>query len=261
MSNSTRLTVNGLRHYRCEGVDVPLPSVTSILSATQSAETQRKLAHWNALNPGVADAAAARGSWIHEAVENHIRGITVNPREDLKPYWVDVPEKVDELIGSGRVLWSEKPYNQPSWSRYVGDDGVGRIHYYDAPSGHGWAGCCDIIYKDSNGEIILGDFKTSVGPYSAKFPSSKADIPKNLKKALISGVFKFKKTKLQLAAYTIAAEKCLGIKISKTQIIVSTPIPDYSVQVFSFGEKDIEKDKENWWQIVRKYYDTHNVTG
>jgi hypothetical protein len=103
--------------------------------------------------------------------------------------------------------------------------------------------------------------KTSVGPYSAKFPSSKADIPENLKKALISGVFKFKKTKLQLAAYTIAAEKCLGIKISKTQIIVSTPVPDYSVQVFSFGEKDIEKDKENWWQIVRKYYDTHDVTG
>ena len=261
MSSSTRLTVNGLRHYRCEGVNVPLPSVTSILSATQSAETQRKLAHWNALNPGVADAAAARGSWIHEAVENHIRGIKVNPREDLKPYWVDVPEKVDELIGSGRVLWSEKPFNQPSWSRYVGDDGVGRIHYYDTPTGHGWAGCCDIIYEDSNGEIILGDFKTSVGPYSAKFPSSKGDIPENLKKALISGVFKFRKTKLQLAAYTIAAEKCLGIKISKTQIIVSTPVPDYSVQVFSFGEKDIEKDKENWWQIVRKYYDTHDVTG
>lgn len=260
MSNSTRLTVNGLRHYKCEGVDVPLPSVTSILSATQSAETQRKLAHWNALNPGKADAAAARGTWIHEAVENHIRGITVNPREDLKPYWKDVPEKVDELIGGGRVLWSEKPFNQPSWNKYVGEDGVGRIHYFDHKDQQGWAGCCDIIYKDSNGEIILGDFKTSVGPYSGKFPSSKANIPEDLKKALISGVFKYKKTKLQLAAYTIAAEACLGIKITKTQIIVSTPIPEYSVQVFSFGEAEIEKDKEAWWQIVRKYYDTHELT-
>jgi hypothetical protein len=260
VSNSTRVTVNGLRHYLCEGVGVPLPSVTSILSATQSAETQRKLAHWNALNPGKADAAAARGSWIHEAVENHIRGITVSPREDLKPYWKDVPEKVDELIGSGRVLWSEKPYNQPSWNRYVGDDGVGRIHYYNQKDKQGWAGCCDIIYKDSNGEIILGDFKTSVGPYSAKFPPSKANIPEDLKKALISGVFKYKKTKLQLAAYAIAAEECLGIKITKTQIIVSTPIPEYSVQVFSFGETEMEKDKEAWWQVVRKYYDTHELT-
>jgi len=259
LSNSTRVTVNGLRHYRCEGVDVPLPSVTSILSATQSAETQRKLAHWNALNPGKADAAAARGSWIHEAVENHVRGITVNPREDLKPFWNDVPETVDDLIGTGRVLWSEKPFNQPSWNRYVGDDGVGRIHYYDSQKKHGWAGCCDIIYEDSNGEIILGDFKTSVGPYSAKFPSSKSNIPDDLRKALISGVFKLKKTKLQLAAYTIAAEECLGIKITKTQIIVSTPLPDYSVQVFSFGENEIEKDKDNWWEMVRKYYDMHEL--
>jgi len=260
VSSSTRVTVNGLRHYRCEGVSVPLPSVTSILSATQSEETRRKLAHWNALNPGKSEAAAARGSWIHEAVENHVRGITVHPREDLKPFWKDVPETVDELIGTGRVLWSEKPMNQPTWNRYVGEDGVGRIHYYDSNKQHGWAGCCDIIYEDSNGEIILGDFKTSVGPYSAKFPSSKSNIPEDLRKALISGVFKLKKTKLQLAAYTIAAEECLGIKITKTQIIVSTPLPDYSVQVFSFGENEIERDKDNWWEIVRKYYDMHELT-
>jgi hypothetical protein len=256
----TRVTIKGLRHYRCEGVDVPLPSVTSILSATQSAETQRKLAHWNALNPGVADAAASRGTFVHEAVENHLRGITVNPREDLKPYWKDLPEKVDELLEGGRVLWSEKPFNKPEWYKYVGEDGVGRIHYYDKDKKLGWSGCCDIIYEDNNGQIILGDFKTSVGPYSGKFPSSKSDIPEDLRKALISGVFKLKKTKLQLAAYTIAAEECLGIKITKTQIIVSTPLPDYSVQVFSFGENEIEKDKDNWWQLVRKYYEMHELT-
>lgn len=211
------------------------------------------------MNPGVADAAAARGSFIHEAVENHIRGITVCPREDLKPYWQGVPEKLEELIGGGRVLWSEKPYNQPQWSRYVGEDGVGRIHHYNSATGHGWAGCCDIIYKDENKEIILGDFKTSVGPYSAKFPPAKVEMPDTLRKALISGVFKYKKTKLQLAAYTIAAESCLGIKIDKTQIIVSTPLPEYNVQVFSFGPNEIEKDKEAWLQIVRKYYELHNI--
>lgn len=259
MTESTRVTINGRRHYLCEGVSVPLPSVTSVLSSTASAETQRKLAAWNAINPGVADAAAARGTWIHEAVENHIRGIQIIPREDLKPYWEGMPNKLSELLDGGRVLWSEKPFNQPQWARYVGDDGVGRIHHYDAQTQHGWAGCCDIIYKDANDEIILGDFKTSVGPYSGKFPSSKIDIPENLRKALISGVFKYKKTKLQLAAYTIAAESCLGIKIDKTQIIVSTPIPEYSVQVFTFGKNELERDKEAWWQIVRKYYETHQL--
>ena len=164
--SQTRLTIDGLRHYVCDGVHRPLPSVTSVLSATQTEDTQRKLAHWNVLNPGVADAAAARGSWVHGAVENYIRGLIVKPPQDLLPFWQDLPEKLDELLENSKVLWSEKPYNQPQWSKYVGDDGIGRIHYYDNTTGHGYAGCPDIIYKDQNGECILADFKTSAGPYS-----------------------------------------------------------------------------------------------
>ena len=56
--SDTRKTINGLRHYLCPGVPDYLPSVTSILSATQSAKTQQKLAHWNIMNPGAADEAA-----------------------------------------------------------------------------------------------------------------------------------------------------------------------------------------------------------
>ena len=82
----TRKTINGLRHYKCPGVPDYLPSVTSILSSTQSAKTQQKLAHWNIMNPGAADAAAARGTWIHEATENHIRGLKVVPPEAYAPF-------------------------------------------------------------------------------------------------------------------------------------------------------------------------------
>lgn len=256
--SQTRVTLNGLRHYNCAGVPKPLPSVTSVLSATQTEETRKKLAHWNLMNPGALENAAARGSFIHNAVENYIRGLAVHPGDDVLAYWKGMPEKLDDLLNEGTVLWSEKPYNQPQWSRYVGEDGVGRIHYYNESTGHGYAGCCDIIYRDVNGEIILGDFKTSVGPYSANFPKAKDNLPDNVKKALISGVFKLKKTQLQLAAYTLAAETCLDLKINKTQIIVSTPLPEYPVQVFTFSRAQVEKHIEQWLQVLRQFYESAN---
>jgi hypothetical protein len=252
--SQTRLTIDGLRHYVCDGVHRPLPSVTSVLSATQSEDTQRKLAHWNVLNPGMSDTATARGSWIHGAVENHIRGLTVKPPQELIPFWKDLPEKLDELLENSKVLWSEKPYNQPRWSKYIGDDGVGRIHYYNNTTGQGYAGCPDIIYKDQNGECVLADLKTSTGPYSYKFPKANSDLDEKTRKALVSGVFKLKKTKLQLAAYSIAAEHCLGIHIDKTKIIVSTSVPEYSVQIFTFGANELEIDKKQWMAILKKFY-------
>jgi len=252
--SQTRLTLDGLRHYVCDGVNRPLPSVTSVLSATQTEETRKKLQHWNLMNPGVAEQAAERGSWIHNSVENYIRGLKVQPPKAYEAYWLDMPEKLNELLDDAKVLWSEKPYNQPKWNKFVGSDGVGRLHYYDTESDEGYAGCPDIIYRDRNGEIVLGDFKTSLGPYSAKFPSTKVQMSDQLRKSLVSGVFKLKKTTLQLAAYKLAAESCLGIKIQKTQIIVSTPVPSYSVQVFTFSEGEVEKHTKSWLAVLKDFY-------
>lgn len=253
--SDTRVTVNGLRHYLCDGVPKPLPSVTSILTATQSEETQRKLAAWNKLNPGVADQAATRGTWIHNSVENYLKGLRVVPPEAYRLYWQGMPELIDNLLGDGRVLWSEKPFNQPRWAKFVGDDGVGRIHYYDPQTGHGYAGCCDLIYMNAAGEIILADFKTSNGPYAARFPKKDQQLDDRIRKALISGVFKTKKTKLQLAAYKAAAEACLGIKILKTQIIVTTAVEEFNTQIFTFGPEEVERDEKAWFETVKHYYD------
>jgi hypothetical protein len=76
---------------------------------------------------------------------------------------------------------------------------------------------------------------------------------------LISGAFKTKKTRLQLAAYKLAAEACLGIKIAKTQILVTTAVENFSTQVFTFGENEILKDEAAWLSLVRKYYDEQNA--
>ena len=71
---------------------------------------------------------------------------------------------------------------------------------------------------------------------------------------MISGVFKTKKTKLQLAAYKAAAEACLGLKITKTQIIVTTAIKEFNTQIFTFGETEVEKDQAAWFEVVKQYY-------
>jgi len=256
--SDTRVVINGKRHYICNGVAKPLPSVTTILSSTASETTRKKLEHWNKMNPGAADKAAERGTWIHNSVEDYLRGLRVIPPEHYSPFWDGVPELLDDLLDGGRVLWSEKPFNQPKWSKYVGDDGVGRIHYYDESTGYGYSGCCDLIYMNQNAEIILADFKTSNGPYSARFPNKKSGVDEKTKKALISGVFKTKKTRLQLAAYKAAAEACLGIKIDKTQIIVTTAIKEFNTQIFTFGPDDVEKDETSWFEVVRQYYENQN---
>lgn len=256
--SQTRLVLKGLRHYNCAGIPKPLPSVTSILSATQNEETRRKLAHWNLSNPGALEKAAERGTWIHSATENYIRGLEVNPPNEYRPYWDGMPAKLDELLEGAKVLWSEAPYNAPQWNKYMGEDGIGRLHYYDKHTEHGYAGCPDLIYKDANGEVVLADFKTSTSPYSLNYPKAKSSIPPEIKKALIGGVFKAKKTTLQLAAYTLAAETCLGLRVDKTRIIVSTPLPEFSVQVFSFSRAQLDKHTEQWLEVVKDFYEKFN---
>jgi hypothetical protein len=100
----------------------------------------------------------------------------------------------------------------------------------------------------------LADFKTSNGPYASRFPKKDLNIDEKTKKALISGVFKVKKTRLQLAAYKAAAENCLGIKIDKTQIIVTTAIKEFNTQIFTFESEEVEKDEESWFEVVKQYY-------
>ena len=72
---STRSTTDGLRTY-----DVgkeKLPSVTTILSATQSTEKQESLARWKASvgeeqATRIKEQAAARGTDMHTHLEKHI---------------------------------------------------------------------------------------------------------------------------------------------------------------------------------------------
>ena len=74
---STRSLINGKRHYDITGEK--LPSVTTILSQTQSEEKKKSLANWQARMgkqhaDRVRDIAALRGTSMHTYLEGYIKG-------------------------------------------------------------------------------------------------------------------------------------------------------------------------------------------
>ena len=72
-----RSLVNGKRHYDIK--QEKLPSVTTILSATQSEEKRKSLANWKARMGAqyadrIRDVSAMRGTAMHTYLEGHIKG-------------------------------------------------------------------------------------------------------------------------------------------------------------------------------------------
>ena len=74
---TVRTTIDGKRHYDIENGKWKLPSVTTILSATQSAEKRESLANWrkregeeNAAR--IVEQSGARGTAMHKILEKYI---------------------------------------------------------------------------------------------------------------------------------------------------------------------------------------------
>ena len=241
----TRLTINGSRHYKTPYGT--LPSVTTILSATGGNKVA--LERWAKKNPGGREAAAARGTRVHGLMENYLLGIDKNPvieNEEIQAFWNGLPEKLDKL---GRILWAENPVGDNfSWT--IGGDGISRVWH---PGVHetenwGWAGAPDIV-AEYKGKIVLGDLKTSNGPYYSRWPG-----PETLKSEYAmrrSGFMKYQKCMLQMGAYALGLEHTIGVVPEVLMIFVATR---ERTQVFAVQSGTIEKYKCKWLEAVAKYY-------
>ena len=76
---SQRSLIEGKRHYDISNTQTKLPSVTTIISATQSEEKRQALANWKArlgdqAADRVRDIAALRGTAMHTYLEAYVRG-------------------------------------------------------------------------------------------------------------------------------------------------------------------------------------------
>ncbi len=242
---ATRITLNGKRHYTTPLPSGPAPSVTTIISQTASEANKRKLEMWSKNNPGVKEAAAERGTAIHYGMEQYLKGNkTPDIPEEYQDFWAGMPSILDQFQ---EVLWAETPVD-PRFDFTIGADDVARVWGCDR-QGRAWAGAPDIIAV-ANNKLTLADLKTSVKPYSRKWPK---DLEKGSPewRDLLGGHLKFKKTCKQLAAYDLAIQQTLGMKVQQAAILVSTPI---RTQVFKISRNFLNLLRTDWYRLVEEYY-------
>lgn len=243
---ATRFDVDGVRHYRTgDRPDRAYPSVTSILGKTADPEAAELLRLWNERNPGAREAAAERGSAIHKAAEDYLRGRSIDLNENLYDYWDGMPQRLDSF---DYVVWSEKPL-LPEWSFCIGDDGISRVWSHK----HRYCGCPDIVGV-RNGVAILADIKSSNGPYCRYHPKNvkTENLQGDAHRKLFGGWKKFTKCALQLGAYAIALEETLGFGIDAAQMLITTPT---GTQSFLLRGHELHTARYKWLQKVRAYWD------
>ena len=242
----TRVTIDGSRHYKTPYGS--LPSVTTILSATQG--NKAALERWAKKNPGGREAAAARGTKVHSLMERFLLGIDREPTiedQEIAQFWDGLPENLSKLE---KIVWAENPANPDDFAWVVGGDGVSRVWHpgINEKENWGWAGTPDIV-AEYKGKVVLGDLKTSNGPYYAKWPGP--DTPKNMYGMKRAGFMKYQKCQMQMAAYALALEHTVNIKPELIMTFVATKERS---QVFAIQSSTIEKYKEKWLNTVEKYY-------
>ena len=243
--NPVRITLNGKRHYTTPLAQGAAPSVTTILSQTASEANKQKLEMWSKNNPGVKEAAAERGTAIHYGMECYCKKIEHTIPEEYSEFWTGMPGILDQFE---EFIWAESPLLEKHQFT-VGSDDVARVWGCD-DEGRAWAGAPDIIGV-VGGKLTLADLKTSVKPYSRKWPK---DLEKGSPewRDLLGGHMKFKKTCKQLAAYDLGIEQTLGMKVQQAAILVSTPL---RTQVFKISRRFLDMLRTDWLAIVKEYYE------
>ena len=249
--NPVRITLNGKRHYTTPLKQGAAPSVTTILSQTASEANKQKLEMWSKNNPGVKEAAAERGTAIHYGMECYCKKIEHEVPAEYADFWTGMPGILDQFE---EFIWAESPLLEKH--RFtVGSDDVARVWGCD-DEGRAWAGAPDIIGV-VGGKLTLADLKTSVKPYSRRWPK---DLEKGSPewRDLLGGHMKFKKTCKQLAAYDLSIEQTLGMRVQQAAILVSTPV---RTQVFKISRRFLDMLRNDWLAIVKEYYEQVNEYG
>ena len=109
-------TPSGYRKYLCSGLY--MPSVTTVLSATETEKSKASLRTWQANNPGALEEASTRGSAIHLGCENYLRGLDPGVPEEYQDFWNGLSQYLDWF---DVLHWSERPL-RPDWNHLRSDD-------------------------------------------------------------------------------------------------------------------------------------------
>ena len=212
--NTVREMVEGQRHYNIN--NEKLPSVTTILGKTQTAEKQKGLADWRAregeelMQQRIMDQAAARGSAMHAILEHHILG---KNRLDLTDIGQEAHKMADVVIDKGLCNVDE------IWGSEVA------LYYPEL-----FAGATDLVGVYKKADSIM-DFKQTNKPKRREWVEDYM---------------------LQLAAYTMAHNYVYDTKIQQGVILMCSK--DGYFQEFIVSGKEFQKYQHEWLKRLDLYY-------
>ena len=211
---STRSLINGKRHYDV-GTEEKLPSVTTILSATQSEEKKKKLAEWRARIGAVGadrirDVSAMRGTSMHTYLEGYI---TDQRHMDLTALGREAGRMADVVIRSGLGDLEEV------WGTEV-------TLYYPGL----YAGATDVV-RIYNGRESIIDFKQTNKPKRREW---------------IEDYF------IQLAAYAMAHNQVYNTQIQQGVILMCSK--DGFFQKFVVSDQEFKECKYAFLKKVDYYH-------
>ena len=217
---SMRSMVNGSRHYSVN--QERLPSVTSILKATESEEKKSSIANWKA-RVGVAEAnrikidASNRGTSMHTFLEKYLLG---QLNLDLLEQDDDKSKKMaDEIIEKGI-----KDKLSEIW-------GTEATLYYPGK----YAGTCDACGVYEGQETII-DFKQSNKPKKEEW---------------IEDYY------LQLGAYSLAHNLVYNSRITQGIVLLCTV--DNLFQDFRIQGTKLEEYQNKFLEKVEQFYHQRNM--
>jgi len=217
---SQREIINGKRHYDIKSEK--LPSVTTILSATQSPEKQASLAAWR-VRVGeeeatrIVDEAGARGTAMHKILEEYVQG---QGYLDLTPPGLNAHNMAIRVIEQGLCNVTE----------YYGLEAT---LYYPGL----YAGATDMVAVHKGQDAII-DFKQTNKPKKREWIEDYC---------------------LQLAAYTMAHNFIYKTSISKGVIMMCSK--DNFYQEFIIEGKELQKYQHDYLRKVDQYYGQHKKVG
>ena len=210
---SMRSVINGGRHYDIDGDK--LPSVTTILSATQSDEKKASLANWklkmgDKIADQIRDRAAARGTAMHTYLEHDLDGTGY---KDLTPMGRQAETMANKIIEAGlgdlEELWGLET----------------TLYYPDL-----YAGATDVVGIYAGQPAII-DFKQSNKPKRREW---------------ILDYFE------QLGAYAMAHNQVYGTKIQSGIILMCTK--DFLFQKFEVSGREFVRHQHAFLRKVDQYY-------
>ena len=213
-----RSSVDGVRKYDVN--NEKLPSVTTILKATESEDKKESLARWKdrvgeVEADRIKNVAALRGTAMHTYLEHYVKGGNV----------LDLTDLGREASSMGQMIIDKGfPDLEEVWGVEC------TLHYPGL-----YAGQTDMCGIYQGRESII-DFKQSNKPKRAEWIDD---------------------YKLQLVAYATAHDQVYGTSIEQGVILMCTP--DNFFQRFLVNGSEFREYKWKWLQKVSDYYKLKNV--